>query len=335
MAQDMERGARIIIFDWMKIKPWDKLLIVTTKKYLPEARMLRKYAFGRAYSVNSLVVEDTGPHVGVFFDTNEEVFDPYTAVIAATEYSLVTTKAARRAIQKRKKFLSLPLSTNDGRSMLAYDFLTMDTKKSRLMAKMIMKYLRHCSVIHVTTPAGTDLTLGKEGRNPGFFNGVVSDGRGYSSASIEVYVPVEETKTEGIMVLDGSLGYIGRAEEPTRILFQKGRIAEIEDTATGKKLRDYMKSYRDPEIYVAGEFGIGLNSCARCLGNCYIEDESAYGTFHIGLGRNIALGGIQNAKGHFDLVCMEPDIYADNRQIIKQGKIIVPEPVEYEKGEVL
>ena len=46
-------------------------------------------------------------------------------------------------------------------------------------------------------------------------------------------------------------------------------------------------------------------------------------------GRNIALGGVQNAKGHFDLVCREPDIFTDNRQIMDRGKIIAPEPVLY------
>lgn len=90
--------------------------------------------------------------MGIFFDDNEAVFDPYTAIIAATEYSLVTTKAAKRAIQKHKKFLSLPLSTNDGRSLLEFDFLLMDTKKSRMMAKLFMKYLRSSGKVHVTTP---------------------------------------------------------------------------------------------------------------------------------------------------------------------------------------
>lgn len=329
MTHDMERGARIVVEEWLRAKPWDKLLIVTTKEHLEEARALKKCAVERAHSVSSLVVENTGRHVGVFFDMNEEVFDPYTAVIAATDYSLVTTKAAKRAIQKRKKFLSLPLSTNDGRSMLEYDFMTMDTRKSRLMAKVIMKYLRYSKFIHVTTPAGTDLKVYKENRNPGFFNGVVKDGKGYSSASIEVYVPIEETKTKGVLVVDGSLGYIGKAEEPTRIVFEKGRITEIEETCTGQRLRQYMDDYKDPRIYVGGEFGIGLNTFSRCLGNCYIEDESAYGTFHIGLGRNLALGGQQNANGHFDLVSLEPDIYTDNRPIMQQGKIVIPEPVFY------
>lgn len=329
MSQNIKRGARIVIEEWMRVKRWDKLLIVTTREHLEELNVLRECAKGQVRSVNSLVVEETGKHVGVFFDMNEEVFDPYSAIIAATDYSLVTTKAAKRAIQKHKKFLSLPLSTNDGRSMLEYDFMTMDTKKSRLMANVIMKYLRHCTRIHVTTPAGTDLKIYKGNRTPGFFNGVTRDGKGYSSASIEVYVSIVETETEGIMVLDGSLGYIGRAGEPTKILFQKGRISKIEETPTGLRLRQYMEDYKDPRIYIGGEFGIGLNSYSQCLGNCYIEDESTYGTFHIGLGRNLALGGQQNANGHFDLVCLEPDIYTDNRQIMQQGKIIIPEPVVY------
>lgn len=329
MDQNMWRGAEIIIRNWVRVKPWDKVLIVTTKKHLYEARLLKKVAHTKSKTVNTLVVEDKGRHVGMFFDENEGVFDPYTAIIAATEYSLVTTKAAKRAIKKNKKFLSLPLSTNDGRSMLEYDFLTMDTKKSRLMARIIMKYLRHSSHVRIKTAAGTDLKIRKVKREPGFFNGVLKDGKGYSSASIEVYVPIEETKTEGVMILDGSLGYIGRVEEPTRIVFREGRIVEIEETPTGIRLKQYMEEYKDSRIYIAGELGIGLNSNSRCDGNCYIEDESAYGTFHIGLGRNLALGGHQNANGHFDLVCHDPDIYTDNRQIMQQGKIIVPEPVPY------
>lgn len=213
--------------------------------------------------------------------------------------------------------------------MLAYDFMTMDTKKSKMMAQVIMKYLDSSSIIHVQTKAGTDLHLRKQNRNAGFFNGVVKDGRGYSSASIEAYVPIEETKSEGIMVVDGSLGYIGKAKIPTELQIVQGRIVRIQETETGRLLSDYLRQYEDSRMYVAAEFGIGLNSYSECAGNCYIEDESTYGTFHIGFGRNLALGGVWEASGHFDLVCKEPDIYVDNRQIMLQGKIIIPEPEVY------
>lgn len=322
----IERGAMIVIKDWLRLKPWEKLIIVTSENHLEEAEVLRHCAHRRTKSADLMVVEKRGRHVGVFFDKHENVFDDYSAVVGATDYSLVTTKAAKRAISRGSKFLSLPLSTNNGKSMLSYRFMGMDTKKSKMMARIIMKYLNSSSVIRVKTGLGTDLKMYKRNRPAGFFNGVVRDGRGFSSASIEVYVPIEETETEGILIPDGSLGYIGRPDEPFRICLEHGRIQEIERTAAEKKLIEYMADFKDPGIYVASELGIGLNSYAKCRGKCYIEDESAYGTFHIGVGRNIALGGVHEANGHFDLVVHKPDFYADNRMIMERGKIIIPEP---------
>ena len=322
----VEHGAQIIIRNWMKLKGQDKLLIVTGNKYTLEASLLKKSALKEKTAVDIMAVEKAGMHVGVFFDENERVFDDYNVIIGATDYSLVTTRAAKRAIDRGSKFLSLPLSVRNGKSMLSYDFIRMDTKKSKMMAGIIMKYIRNSSMLQIVTKAGTNLKVYKQNRTPGFFNGVVNDGGGYSSASFEVYVPIEETKTEGTMIVDGSLGYIGRPKEPIRIKIFQGKIKEIEDNKSGIILKKYIEEYQDSSMYVASEFGIGLNSYSKCKGNCYIEDESAYGTFHIGFGRNIALGGVHEASGHFDLVCLDPDIYADNRKIMHQGRIIVPEP---------
>lgn len=329
MEQNMERGAQIVIKNWIRLKPWERLLIVTSDQHVKEADALRRCALRRKAQTDLMIVEKKGKQIGVFFDENEQIFDGYKAVIGAADYSLVTTRAAKRAIKKGIKFLSLPLATNDGRSMLAYRFMTMDTKKSKMMAQVIMKYFNRASTVRVKTKLGTDLKFGIQNRPAGFFNGVVKDGGGYSSASIEVYVPIEEDKTEGIMMLNGSLGYIGKVKEPVRIILDKGRMTEIEDNETGRYLKNYLEDYNDPGMYVASELGIGLNSYAKCRGKCYIEDESAYGTFHIGFGRNLALGGVHEASGHFDLVAKEPDIYVDNRMIMQQGKIIIPEPQVY------
>lgn len=324
-----EQGARIVIQRWLRLKKWERALIVTSDCHIEEAEILKKTALNYGRSAELMIVEKRGKHVGVFFDKNEAVFDGYDAVIGATDYSLVTTKAVKKIIRRGKKFLSFPLNTNDGRSMLGYDFLKMDTKKSKMMASLLMKYLNASSCIRITTKTGTDLKLYKRNRTARFFNGDVKDGRGFSSASIEVYIPVEERMTEGKMIVDGSLGYIGKVKEPFEVHFQEGKIKEIEDGKDGRRLREYMKEFQDDRIYIAGELGIGLNSYASCDGRCYIEDESAYGTFHIGLGRNIALGGIQKAVGHFDIVAKNPDLYADNRKIMEDGKIVIPEPDFY------
>ncbi len=323
--QSTHEGARIIAQEWMKIQNDDRVVIITGRKHKDDAEVIREQCSLLCPSVDMLSVDVEDMHVGILFDKNEQIFDNYTAIIAATDYSLVTTRAAQRAMKCKKRFLSLPLSTNDGKSMLTYNFLQMDTNKSRLMASVIMDYIKHSSLVNVTTASGTDLRFDMSGRSPGFFNGDVRDGRGFSSASIEVYIPVIENKTEGIMIVDGSLGYIGRAEVPTKVTFSRGRVVSIENTSTGVKLAKYMRGYEDPRIYVAGELGIGLNTFSKCSGRCYIEDESTYGTFHIGLGRNIALGGKQRASGHFDLVSWKPDIYFDNRLVMKRGEITLPE----------
>ncbi|MBQ5804300.1 MAG: hypothetical protein IIW22_00820, partial [Erysipelotrichaceae bacterium] len=81
-------------------------------------------------------------------------------------------------------------------------------------------------------------------------------------------------------------------------------------------------SFHDRTMYRPGEFGIGLNKISKCRGICYIEDESVYSTFHLGMGRNIALGGVQNAAGHFDIVTGFPDIYADGEAVMINGEIV-------------
>ena len=108
MTPNMERGARIIIHEWVRVKAWDKVLIVTSKEHQAEAKALEMQARKKARSVNTLIVENKGRHVGIFFDDNEAVFDPYTAIIAATEYSLDVYKRQSRESARYcfRRFLS-------------------------------------------------------------------------------------------------------------------------------------------------------------------------------------------------------------------------------------
>lgn len=330
MEQDLGHGARIIIRNWVRLRAWEKLLIVSSQRYAPEVEALRAAAREIGSRVEVMMLDEMSMHVGSYFDTRETAFAPYNAIIGATEYSLITTKAVKYAISHRKRFLSLPLSTNNGQSMLSYDFLNMDTRKSKIMAETIMDRYASSSKVRITTALGTNLTFSKEDRPAGFFNGCCRDGKGLSSASVEVYVPIIEDKTEGTLILDGSMGYIGLVSSPVAIEIKEGRIVSIEQNESGRKLTEFIHRFRDPEeMVVAAELGIGLNTFSRCCGNCYIEDESAYGTFHIGFGRNIALGGVHEASGHYDLVTHNPTIFVDNRMIMDRGQVTILEPMIY------
>ena len=332
MEQAIQHGADIIIRDWVRLRARERLLIVSSLNYATEVQAMQTAAKTVGATAEVLLLDDLHEQVGQYFDDREDTFDPYDAVIGATEYSLITTRAVKRVIARRHRFLSLPLSTRNGQSLLRYDFLNMSLPKSRIMADIIMRSYQNASKIHVTTDLGTSLDFTIEGRVPGFgfFNGCCHDGKGLASASVEVYVAPVETETSGTLILNGSMGYIGVVDRPVRIALRGGRIVEIEDSPSGRRLKEFLSHFHDPEnMVIAAEFGIGLNTHSHCDGNCYIEDESTYGTFHIGFGRNIALGGVQDASGHYDLVTHTPTIYVDNRMIMDHGELTILEPSIY------
>lgn len=321
----MVRGARIIMRDWVKVHPGDKICLVTSVKHYSEVRLLQNAAEDLGGVVSILFVEQEGIHVGDYFDMNPQIFRPYDVIIGASDYSIITTKAAEIAVSSGKKMLSLPLSVNNGESMLGFDFITMDVDETRILAETAMGMIGHPSSVHITTALGTDLTFSMAGRDFTFFNGTFWPHHNFSSASFEICIPIVETATEGTLVCDGSFGYIGKVKSPVQIHFSHGRIDQIDDSPEGRRLADYIASYHDERMLVGGELGIGLNDKSRCAGECYIEDESTYGTFHIGLGRNIGLGGRQNASGHFDLVTWHPTISFDGRMVMKDGCMLMPE----------
>ena len=183
--------------------------------------------------------------------------------------------------------------------------------------------MNKASTVHITTELGTDLSFSIRNRIPGYFVGQANKAGAIGSASFEVYVAPNEDTMNGVLYLDASFGYLGLVKSPIRIQFKDGRlISAVSDDDGADKLLDYIKSFNDEKMFKPGEFGIGLNRLSKCRGICYIEDESVYSTFHIGMGRNISLGGKQKAAGHFDIVTNRPTIYADNNLIMKDGELI-------------
>ena len=322
MSSKLQKGADIVIRRWCQVKRGEKLLSITDHSHLKECAALQKSAEIMGAFVITLVIPENCTQAGTLFDSMIEFFLSNDVIIGATNYSLITTRAVREVLSHRSRYLSLPLSTNNTRSMLTFDFMQMDPNISEQLASSMIEALNQSDDIRVTTPKGTNLTFGKKGRTAGLFNGMAAKPGQVGSSSFEIYIGIEETKTNGHAVLDGSLGYVGHPPEPINLTFCDGRLIDIEKNEIGLFLQDYMERFNDPGIFVAGEFGIGLNQRSNCVGNCYIEDESTYGTFHIGMGRNLALGGCHDAAGHFDLVFNEPTIYVGNRIIMKDGRAI-------------
>lgn len=323
---EIQQGARIIVQHWLQAKPEDVLHFITDETKLREAKAFAQAAEAFGAFPKVTILPSDSIQAGDSIEEMRQIMTYADAIVGATNFSFITTNAVSYALKHGARFLSLPLSTNDGSSLLEQEFLRMSPGKAAALGRPMLRALRRADSIRVTTRLGTDITFDIRGRRPGLYNGIVprlsiaTRLGACASASFEVYVPPVETGTDGRVVLDGSMGYLGLVNEPLELRFEGGRLAEIADTADGRRLREYIESFGDGEMYCAAEFGIGLNQISRCRGASYIEDESTYGTFHIGFGRNLALGGDHDAAGHFDIVVHNPTIYAGEEAIMREGK---------------
>ena len=215
------------------------------------------------------------------------------------------------------------MHTNDGSCIFEREFIRMSPKLAKKMGKPVARSITDANEVVVKTKKGTNVAFSAKGRNAGIFAGSCTRKGKIASSSFEVYVPIVETVTKGRVIADGSLGYLGKISNPIELIFEAGYLVEINGGEDAFRLKKYMESFGDKEIYCAAELGIGLNTKSKCDGICYIEDESTYGTFHIGFGRNIALGGKHEARGHFDIVTHSPDIFVDEVVIMENGEFII------------
>ncbi len=317
----LETGVSIIMNRWLEAEREELILFVTDESHQREAEAVDRWARSADAVVRTIVLDSAEVQEGSVFLSLEETFCRASAIIGATDNSFITSPAVKKATDRGVRFLSLPLSCSDGTSLLENDFIAMDCRWAARMGKKLIHGLRGAETVRVTTAAGTDLTFRIRGRKPGLYNGMTNRPGQVSSASFEVYVAPVEDATEGVLVLDGSLGYIGTVEEPIRIEFHEGRLHILDRHPDALRLKEYIEHFNDGRMWRNGELGIGLNALSRCRGISYIEDESAYGTFHIGMGRNITLGGRQDAAGHFDIVTHRPTITAGDTVIMENGAV--------------
>ena len=315
-------GARCIIQNWIEAKENEVLHFITDENHIREADIFELAAFECGVVPKITILSSDSVQSGEVIEKMKNTMYYSDVIIGATHYSFITTEAVDYALKKGSRFLSFPMHTNDNSSIFEREFIRIRTKTAKKMGRPVADKITKSERVVVTTKKGTNVAFCVKDRKAGIFAGSCT-GRGrVASSSFEVYVPIVETMTNGVVIADGSLGYLGAIKSPIELVFEAGYLVEINGKEDASRLKRYMESFNDKEIYCAAELGIGLNTKSKCEGVCYIEDESTYGTFHIGFGRNIALGGNHEAKGHFDIVTHKPDIIADDIILMNEGELV-------------
>lgn len=175
-------------------------------------------------------------------------------------------------------------------------------------AGTLIKKFENATIAEITAPGGTNITLFIEDR--GFSNDAKITKEPYFSnlPCGEIWCGPVESKGEGVIVCDGSIGDIGKVKKPLKIVVKDGKIVTIQ--SEDQKLVENVEKLinLDEEARVIGELGIGLNPGAKLRG-ILLEDEKAIHTAHIAFGNNLNMDGGQNkSKTHRDFLFYNPTI---------------------------
>jgi len=211
------------------------------------------------------------------------------------------------------------------KSMMIEGPMNIDYKKMVHTADKMIKNFENAKIVHVTAPGGTDVVLDIEDRA---FSTDVQINKEPFFANLpcgEIWCGPIESKGEGVIVCDGSIGDIGKVKKPLKITLKKGMIIKIE-SEDQKLVKEVERlSSLDEDARIIGELGIGLNPGAK-LSGILLEDEKALKTAHIAFGNNENMDrGKNKSITHRDFLFYNPTIkitYKDGstKILIKKGE---------------
>jgi len=293
----------------LNIKKKDKILIVTDNNKLKIAKKFLKSLKRLSNNVN-LMVKNVGNYDGE--EPSKKVSEEMkksNIVIAVTTYSLTHTNARRKASKRGVKVVTMP-----GFIERMLPSLKPSPRKMLGQGKKIENILRKTKTVKVVTDHGTDLLFSVKGRfidiDAGIFNKPGSFG---NMPSGEISTSPVEGTAKGMLIINSMADY---AKNKTVVYIEKGKAVDINDKKC-KLAKIFRKVKNSTNV---AEFGIGLNSKAKIIGNI-LQDEKVLGTCHIAFGNNKSYRGKVYSKVHLDAILFKPTIWFDKKKIMSKGRL--------------
>ena len=236
-------------------------------------------------------------------------------LVAPTTKSVSHTEARRAACEAGARAATMP---NVNAEMLVRT-MSANYGEVRRLSALFAEALTQGSEVRITSAAGTDVTLGIEGRT-----GIADDGDLRAPGAFgnlpagEGFVAPVEGSTRGRIAFDGSIWPIGRLEAPL--------VAEIEDgyavSFSGHRADEFeaLLAPHGREAYAVAELGMGTNGAATLTGEV-LEDEKILGTIHVAFGDNHSFGGTIRVQSHQDGIVLDPTVAIDGRVVLDAGKV--------------
>lgn len=318
ISAELLSASTIAIRDCMGAKAGERLLVVTDEP-------LRKIGFALQRAARDLGLDvllvDMLPRQSNGEEPPPEVAELMTrvnVVLCPTSKSLTHTDSRRAASLAGVRIATLPNVTEAImiRCMNA-NYVEIAARTHRLCAR-----LEKTNVVRVTAPAGTDITMPITGREAHASSGLFRErGQWGNLPTGEAYLAPLEGRSNGVVVVDGSMAGIGMMSQPLRIAVESGYATEISGGPEAQELIALLEPHGKDARTVA-EFGIGTNDKAILTG-VILEDEKVMGTIHIAFGDNKSMGGSVRVASHLDGLIRNPTVWFDETKVMEDGRLLV------------
>lgn len=317
--KSLKNAAKVALLDAMGLQENERLLIVSDA--------LTRDVGSALMDVGSKLVEDVLYIEIKVAERNgqeppkevAELMQQYDVVVCATNKSLTHTKARIDACNAGTRVGTMPGIT------LATLNRCFSAKIDKVVDTTMRVYeeMKKITRVRVTSSLGTDIVFYSESRTIFPSTGVLKNkGQGGNMPSGEVYFAPLEGKTNGVVYFDASIASIGMLSKAIKVEIVDGAISSIQKSCKEAKEFDKMLGKVGKEAYQVAEFGFGTNYKAEICGEI-LEDEKVLGTIHIAFGNNKSMGGNINVPIHIDALVKEPNVWFDEKLVMKKGKLLI------------
>jgi leucyl aminopeptidase (aminopeptidase T) len=199
--------------------------------------------------------------------------------------------------------------------------MTANFPELRRDAERLRDALTGGSEVHVTSPAGTDVTMSIKGREPkGWLTGIcLEPGQVSALPGGEVSLPPLEGTSEGTVVVERVVTDLGGIAEPITWTVREGNVVEIDGGEDAKRLEAHIEGIENATNI--GELGIGINPHA-ILCDDILESKKQLGTAHIAMGDSAGgYGGLVVSDIHLDGMVLDVRIELDGRVLVENGNL--------------
>ena len=318
-VQEM-KGASIVVDTCAAVQPGEDVLVVSDWEVANVAERVAGAAKERDANVTMTLMDPREYDGNEPDETVAAAMMEADVIIMPVHRSITHSTSVAKAKENGARAISMVKFTPE---QLVTGGLYADYEGMRPHCEEMARKFTEASEARVTSPQGTDVTVGLEGRDGNAHPGI-ADEPGEFTALVHIesnIAPVEGT-TNGTVVFDGAIPNldIGVLETPVEMEIEDGAVTSVDGGKEADKIARVWAEHDDPAVYNIAQLAVGMNPECPDFNGWFSNDHGRYGNVHFGIGTSSNLGGTTRAPVHFDAMMAEPTLELDGEVVVKDGE---------------